>query len=117
LRAFLLVVLLQQCLTQHTAGVLLLCAPAPAAQAVDFVFASPAAVEGLRRRDEAMQFKCRGGMMDCDGDRREYARKQTANFVAKASGEPTADSSCKARTRSSSAQASHGAHCLFRAVR
>jgi hypothetical protein len=48
---------------------------------VDFVFASPAAVEGLKRRDEAMQFKCKGGMMDCDGDRREYARKQTDSFV------------------------------------
>jgi hypothetical protein len=54
-------------------------------------------VEGLRRRDEAMQFKCKGGMMDCDGDRREYARKQADNFVAKATGAPGADVSCKAR--------------------
>ena len=80
------------------AGVLLLTSPmnAPPARAVDFVMASPAAVDGLRRRDEAMQFKCKGGMMDCDGDRREFARKQTENFIAKASGSPAADSSCKA---------------------
>ena len=32
-----------------------------------------------------MTFKCKGGMMDCDGDRREYARKQTESFVARVS--------------------------------
>jgi hypothetical protein len=53
----------------------------------------------MRRRDEAMQFKCKGGMMDCDGDRREYARKQADNFVAKATGAPGADVSCKARAQ------------------
>ena len=40
-------------------------------------------MEGLKRRDEAMQFKCKGGMMDCDGDRRAYAKKQTEDFIAR----------------------------------
>ena len=52
------------------------------------MFATPEAVEGLQRRDDAMQFKCKGGMMDCDGDRRDYARKQTEKFVARVSGAP-----------------------------
>ncbi len=74
---------------------LLLCSPAaPPARAVDFVFADAAAVEGLRRRDEAMQFKCKGGMMDCDGDRREYARAQVESFAKRGAGEPLADA-CK----------------------
>ena len=30
----------------------------------------------MDRRDDAMSFKCKGGMMDCDGDRREFARNQ-----------------------------------------
>jgi hypothetical protein len=42
----------------------------------------------MKRRDEAMQFKCKGGMMDCDGDRRDYARKQTESFVKRVSGAP-----------------------------
>ena len=58
---------------------------------MDLVFASPAAVEGLKRRDEAMTFKCKGGMMDCDGDRREYARKQTESFVKRVSGSDSGD--------------------------
>ena len=58
---------------------------------MDFVFASPAAVEGLKRRDEAMQFQCKGGMMDCDGDRREYAKKQTENFVKRVTAAAEAD--------------------------
>ena len=37
-------------------------------------------------RDEAADFKCKGGMMDCDGDRREFAKKQTANFLARGKG-------------------------------
>ena len=69
------------------------------ARAVDLVFASPAAVEGLKRRDESMQFKCRGGMMDCDGDRRAYAKKQTENFVkrvtAAAEDGAPAEATCK----------------------
>jgi len=34
-------------------------------------------------RDEAMANKCPGGMMDCDGDRREYAKEQYKNFEKK----------------------------------
>jgi hypothetical protein len=30
-------------------------------------------------------FNFAGGMFDCDGDRREYAKKQYANFVTKLS--------------------------------
>jgi hypothetical protein len=77
------------------AGVLLLCG-APSARAVDFVFASPEAVAGLARRDEAMQFKCKGGMMDCDGDRREYAKKQGESLAKRAAGELENDAACKA---------------------
>ena len=65
------------------------------ARAVDLVFASPAAVEGLKRRDESMQFKCRGGMMDCDGDRRAYAKKQTENFVKRVTAAAPAEATCK----------------------
>ena len=42
-----------------------------------------------------MSFKCKGGMMDCDADRREFARKQIENLAARAAGLPTADTSCK----------------------
>ena len=39
-------------------------------------------------RDDAMRMKCEGGMMDCDGDRREYARAQSeGNFVRRNSGD------------------------------
>ena len=37
-------------------------------------------------RDEAADFKCKGGMMDCDGDRREFAKNQTKNFLARGKG-------------------------------
>lgn len=42
--------------------------------------------EYLRRRDEAADFKCKGGMMDCDGNRREYAKEQYNNFLQKSQG-------------------------------
>lgn len=28
-----------------------------------------------------MEFKCKAGMMDCDGDRRAFAKKQWAEFL------------------------------------
>ena len=37
-------------------------------------------------RDEAADFKCKGGMFDCDSDRREYAKNQTRNFLARGKG-------------------------------
>jgi hypothetical protein len=46
------------------------------AVALDFVVVDPAVKEYMDRRDDAMSFKCKGGMMDCDGDRREFARNQ-----------------------------------------
>lgn len=42
--------------------------------------------EYLRRRDEAADFKCKGGMMDCDGNRREYAKQQYNNYLQKSQG-------------------------------
>ena len=36
--------------------------------------------EYMDQRDEAMSFKCKGGMMDCDGDRREFARAQAQSL-------------------------------------
>ncbi|KAK3280833.1 hypothetical protein CYMTET_11350 [Cymbomonas tetramitiformis] len=56
------------------------------ANAIEIVRLNDEAVEGLRRRDEAAAQKCTGGMFDCDGDRREYAKKQQENFRAKAEG-------------------------------
>lgn len=56
------------------------------ADAIDIVRLDDEAVAGLRRRDEAAAQKCTGGMFDCDGDRREYAKKQQENFRAKAEG-------------------------------
>ena len=46
-------------------------------------------------RDNAMRMKCEGGMMDCDGDRREYARAQTENFIRRNSGEERILPDCK----------------------
>lgn len=53
----------------------------PVANAVDLSFASPEVRQKLIERDESMDFKCKGGMFDCDGDRREYAKNQYKNFV------------------------------------
>jgi hypothetical protein len=30
-----------------------------------------------------MDFKCKGGMFDCDSDRRAYAKKQWQSFLAR----------------------------------
>ena len=35
----------------------------------------------MDRRDEAMAFKCQHGMFDCDGDRREFAKKQSEALI------------------------------------
>ncbi|PSC69539.1 Mu-like prophage gp37 [Micractinium conductrix] len=44
---------------------------------------APASVKaGMEARDEAMEFQCQQ-MFDCDGDRRDYAKKQWADFVAR----------------------------------
>ncbi|GMH40140.1 hypothetical protein BSKO_08044 [Bryopsis sp. KO-2023] len=45
-----------------------------------------AAAEGIKRRDEAMEWRCKGGMFDCDGDRRDYAKKQYKDFLDKSKG-------------------------------
>lgn len=37
----------------------------------------------MARRDEAADFKCKGGMMDCDGDRRQFAKNQWKQFLAR----------------------------------
>ena len=37
----------------------------------------------LKARDEAMDFKCKGGMFDCDSDRRAYAKQQWQSFLAR----------------------------------
>jgi len=42
--------------------------------------------EYMRRRDEAADFKCKGGMMDCDGNRREYAKEQYKTFLQRNEG-------------------------------
>ena len=46
-------------------------------------------------RDDAMRMKCEGGMMDCDGDRREYARAQSENFILRNSRDVPTPPTCK----------------------
>jgi hypothetical protein len=55
----------------------------------------PSVKQYMDSRDDAMRMKCEGGMMDCDGDRREYAQKQAENFVARNSGEERILPECK----------------------
>ena len=63
--------------------------------AIDLVIADPSVKQYMDMRDDAMRMKCEGGMMDCDGDRREYAKKQAENFVARNSGEERVLPECK----------------------
>eukprot|EP00882_Tetradesmus_deserticola_P031646 GHRQ01035800.1.p5 GENE.GHRQ01035800.1~~GHRQ01035800.1.p5 ORF type:complete len:125 (+),score=58.56 GHRQ01035800.1:1162-1536(+) len=32
-------------------------------------------------RDDAMEYQCKGGMFDCDGDRRDFAHKQWMDWL------------------------------------
>ncbi|KAI7844532.1 hypothetical protein COHA_001890 [Chlorella ohadii] len=57
-------------------------APFPALAAMDLSFAPSSVKESLEARDEAAAVKCKQ-MFDCDGDRREYAKQQWSNFVAR----------------------------------
>lgn len=41
----------------------------PARADVDFIMASPAAKEGMDRRDEAMKFRCKDGTQRCKQDK------------------------------------------------
>jgi len=78
----------RQTFAASLAGAALFNAAAPsAALAIDLVFADPSVKEYMDMRDDAMRMKCEGGMMDCDGDRREYARAQSENFVRRNSGD------------------------------
>jgi hypothetical protein len=56
--------------------------PRPAAHP-DIAVADPSVLAALRARDAAADFKCKGGMFDCDGDRRAFAKKQYASFLAR----------------------------------
>jgi hypothetical protein len=60
--------------------------PAPSREATppEITIAAPSVLSSINARDEAMRFKCSGGMMDCDGDRREFAKKQYENFKKRA---------------------------------
>ncbi|PRW58090.1 hypothetical protein C2E21_3103 [Chlorella sorokiniana] len=49
---------------------------------MDLSFAPSSVKESLEARDEAAEMKC-VQMFDCDGDRREYAKQQWADFVAR----------------------------------
>ena len=77
------------------ATVLFTTALPPAAHAIDFEIMDPSVKEYLDSRDDAMRMKCEGGMMDCDGDRRTYAKAQSANFVRRNSGEVFEPPPCK----------------------
>ena len=77
------------------ATVLFTTALPPAAHAIDFEIMDPSVKEYMDSRDDAMRMKCEGGMMDCDGDRRTYAKAQSANFVRRNSGEVFEPPPCK----------------------
>lgn len=64
------------------AGLLLSRTPTATAQTNIQISLAPSGFkEAMEARDEAMDFKCKAGMMDCDGDRREYAKQQWADFT------------------------------------
>lgn len=58
-------------------------APARPARAVTIERAPSTFKEAMTRRDEAADFKCKGGMFDCDSDRRQYAKDQWKRFLAR----------------------------------
>lgn len=66
-----------------------------ASLAIELTIVDPSVKQYMDSRDDAMRMKCEGGMMDCDGDRREYAQKQAENFVARNSGEERILPECK----------------------
>ena len=65
------------------------------ASAIDLVIAEPSVKQYMDSRDDAMRMKCEGGMMDCDGDRREYARAQSENFILRNSQDVPTPPTCK----------------------
>ena len=67
----------------------------PTASAIDIVIADPSVKQYMDSRDDAMRMKCEGGMMDCDGDRREYARAQSENFILRNSQDVPTPPTCK----------------------
>ena len=69
--------------------------PRAPAHAIDLIIVDPSVKAYMDDRDNAMRMKCEGGMMDCDGDRREYARAQTENFIRRNSGEERILPDCK----------------------
>ena len=66
-----------------------------ASLAIELTIVDPSVKQYMDSRDDAMRMKCEGGMMDCNGDRREYAQKQAENFVARNSGEERILPECK----------------------
>lgn len=56
----------------------------------------------MEARDEAMDFKCKGGMMDCDGDRREFAKAQWDNYQKRMLGQEEGEAEDQARMQNSS---------------
>ena len=71
--------------TQHTAAL-----PAAAA-GPEIARVQPSVSASLAARDAAADFKCKGGMMDCDGDRREFAKNQWRSFLARGGAKKGAD--------------------------
>ena len=74
-------------LASGLAATTVLAAVAPVARAIDLVIVDPSVKQYMDSRDDAMRMKCEGGMMDCDGDRREYAKQATENFIRRNSGD------------------------------
>ena len=65
------------------------------ASAIDLVIADPSVKQYMDSRDDAMRMKCEVSMMDCDGDRREYARAQSENFILRNSRDVPTPPTCK----------------------
>ena len=74
-------------LASSLAATAVFAAVAPVARAIDLVIVDPSVKQYMDSRDDAMRMKCEGGMMDCDGDRREYAKQATENFIRRNSGD------------------------------
>ena len=82
-------------LASSLAATAVFAAVAPVARAIDLVIVDPSVKEYMDSRDDAMRMKCEGGMMDCDGDRREYARAQSENFILRNSRDVPTPPTCK----------------------
>ncbi|KAG7668605.1 hypothetical protein Ndes2526B_g03774 [Nannochloris sp. 'desiccata'] len=68
------------------ASTALVLTPLDASAALTITRAAPEVKTSLAARDKAMEFQCKGGMFDCDSDRRDFAKNQYKEFVKRNGG-------------------------------